>query len=184
MDTALLHSYYSGFNTTGSTNIILFLFTAFIYASRKTVSRICLLFVTMGFGTTRPAMGQVLCKATCFGMVYVIMIFFQLLVFMLPNGITHSATYITQIFTSILDLMLFYWLLKNLRSLQADLESSDQTQTSKKFNTLKYVLYLVILFSVFVQFVIFGRWLKGNMTVAWKVYWLYIYIIIFNYFIA
>ncbi|KAL1542052.1 transmembrane protein 87B [Salvia divinorum] len=67
---ALWYFEYANFNATGSRPIGITLWTVTFTAIKKTVSRLLLLVVSMGYGVMRPTLGGITAKVTLLGMVY------------------------------------------------------------------------------------------------------------------
>ena len=67
---ALWYFEYANFNATGSRPIGITLWAVTFTAIKKTVSRLLLLVVSMGYGVMRPTLGGITAKVTLLGMVY------------------------------------------------------------------------------------------------------------------
>lgn len=93
IDTPLLKSYLTDYNQNAVVNPFkLFSFVIF-YTLRKLLSRIFLLFASRGIGTTIPTIGSLCFIGSCFGLIYFIFAFFQIMQFVMPESLFYSSTF-------------------------------------------------------------------------------------------
>ena len=73
IETAVLYGYYLNWNDTGNKNSVLFIIAVVFGVCKRTLSRIVLQFVALGYGIVRPTLGDDLHRVLYLGGAYFVL---------------------------------------------------------------------------------------------------------------
>jgi len=149
VEVLLLYFEYIQLNQTGTRPLVLTTVAIIFGTIKKTVSRLLVLVVCMGYGVVSPNLGSRACQVTAFGVVYCIFssILDVVKAFSHDNDVSGGFFILVIIPVAILDSVFYLWTFMSLYDVVAQLEERRQTVKLHLYRRFIWVLGTCLLFS-------------------------------------
>jgi hypothetical protein len=179
VETAVLYGYYLNWNDTGKKNSVIFIIAVIFGVCKRTLSRIVLQFVALGYGIVRPTLGDDLYRVLFLGGAY----FVLSLVYALSTNFNKKSAnvddpeynFITLVILMLagIDTTFYIWIITSINNIMTTLAARKQA--------VKYVLYRNFRFILFISLFCTFSWIlytsvvtvnngKGDLS-NWKYKW-------------
>jgi hypothetical protein len=147
---ALWYFEYANFNSTGSRPMVITVWAVTFTAVKKTVSRLLLLVVSMGFGVVRPTLGGLTSKVILLGVVYFVASEALELVEHLGNinDFSGKARLILVLPVALLDACFILWIFSSLSKTLEKLQIRKSTGKLELYRKFTNSLAVTVLLSV------------------------------------
>jgi len=175
IEVVLWYSEFSSFNVHGQRPMVLMVSAIIIGTMKKTVSRLLVLVVCMGYGIVRPDLGARGCQVAVFGLTYGLFSAILDVVKALQhdNDVSGGFFILVIIPVAVLDSVFYLWTFMSLYDVVAQLEEQRQSQKLQLYRRFIWMLGTCLVFScIWVLFQMY--FLYTNMfPYAWKYTWLF-----------
>jgi hypothetical protein len=166
---------YNTYNDSGRRPVPL-MTTAVIFSTiKKTVSRIVVLIVCMGYGIVKPSLGDNATKVLAFGLVYGVFTTILDVVKALSHETDISGGFFILVIVpvALLDSIFYYWTFISLYDVVAHLEDRKQTIKLALYRKFLTVIGVCLCFSLgWVLFQVFFLW-SNAFTTHWQYAWVF-----------
>jgi len=149
VETATWYFDYVSFNSTGTRGLVPVIVGVFASTVKKTVSRLLVLVVSLGYGVVRPTLGAVGKRVVCLGVVYFV---FSMILDTVSNisPITDIAVPLRLLFilpVAFLDATFYWWIFSGLSRTLSQLSSRKQSAKLTLYRRFSHVLIMSIVLS-------------------------------------
>eukprot|EP00002_Diphylleia_rotans_P032040 TRINITY_DN6698_c0_g1_i1.p1 TRINITY_DN6698_c0_g1~~TRINITY_DN6698_c0_g1_i1.p1 ORF type:complete len:511 (+),score=113.82 TRINITY_DN6698_c0_g1_i1:64-1596(+) len=174
IEMSIIYSYWNEQNENGKINISAEIAGTFFNVLKRTVSRVLLLLVCMGYGVVRPTLGTNMPKVMFFGVIY--FIFAGILEIIedvhMNSGVNAFVRLIFVIPVAALDTGFIWVLMRSLNHTIESLKLRKQNLKLDMYNKLSYVLMTSVVISILCAFAQMLAESSGENGTAWETYWL------------
>ena len=174
MEMALRYYDFAQFNRSGTRGFALMMMSSIMHTLKQTVSRLLVLVVSMGFGIVKPTLGDSFNTIAGLGGLF----FFFVMVQRVYELASHTSAitfmqYVTMLPVAALDLVFFFWILRSLNDIIAQLEAREQGVKLTLYKRFRGVLLFTMLvacaWSLIYSLIVFS----GKVNQDWETRWIY-----------
>lgn len=159
---------------------------------KRTLSRVVVLMVSLGYGVVRPTLGDDMTKIMYLGSGY----FIFSLIYSLSMNIPSNSKFVGDpefenmiasvvLLLAAIDSTFYMWILKSLNSIVVALDTRKQTEKATLYKKFRMVLFVSLAFSViwatYSSILLNGSNYEANWTIRWTVdaLWEVLYLVVF-----
>lgn len=178
IETCLLYDYYHSYNETGHIPAHLLVWSLIFGVSKRAVSRVVVLIVSMGYGVVRQSLGEDMKRVMGLGASYCVLS----LIFTITSSLPSSAKNIgdpeyENLFSIVImllatiDTIFYMWTISSLNNLIITLEARKQNVKLQLYKNFRFALVAALSFAVL--WAVYSSILMGTQTTetSWELKW-------------
>lgn len=178
IETCLLYDYYHSYNESGHIPVHMLVWSLIFGVSKRAVSRVVVLIVSMGYGVVRQSLGEDMKRVLGLGASYCVLS----LVFTIASSLPSSAKNIGDpeyenlfsiviMFLATIDTIFYMWTISSINNLIITLEARKQTVKLQLYKNFRFALVAALSFAVL--WAVYASILMGTQTTEtnWEYKW-------------
>jgi len=167
IETASLYFYYQNYNVYGINSIGAAVWSIIAGVFKKTLSRILVLTVSLGYGITRSSIDQSKAKVWCLGFCYFVLTLILGIMESVTSTLTFAIVFFLLLPVAVVDSIFYWWIFLSLWRTMNQLNLRRQTEKLKMYKRLA----ITLLFSMVVSGIFAFSQLFGSSTATRDVNW-------------
>lgn len=178
IETCLLYDYYHTYNETGQIPVHMLVWSLIFGVTKRAVSRVLVLIVSMGYGVVRQSLGEDMKRVLGLGASYCVLS----LIFTIASSLPSSAKNIgdpeyENLFSIVImllatiDTIFYMWTISSINNLIVTLEARKQTVKLQLYKNFRFALVAALSFAVL--WAVYASLLMGTQTseTSWEMKW-------------
>jgi len=170
----LWYTEYNMYNQNGARSAALLTVAVCMSALKKTLGRVVMLAVCMGYGICRPHLGDNAMKLAAFGFVYCVFTSILDMVKTVGEEVDYSGGYFMLVVIPVatLDSLFYYWVFVSLYDVIAELEQTKQKRKLRLFK--KFLIVIAVCLGCSFGWMVFQSWFlySGAFLTIWQFGWM------------
>jgi hypothetical protein len=154
IETTAMYAHYEHWNEVGTYSINLMLTGLVFGVAKRTMSRIVVLLLSLGYGVVKPSIGDDMPKVVQLGCAYFVVSVIYVFIVMFPSkhksASDEEMDYVSLIvfLLAIIDTIFYIWIIQSINSLLTSLAARQQGEKYLLYRNFRTILFLALFFAV------------------------------------